>query len=71
MLEKIILACEVMPLSSIFKTIYLFGFFGFFGIFNLAPSSKLEFKITNISAEAMSYFTSPSGFITPDHSKVR
>ena len=28
MLEKIILACKVMPLSSIFKTIYLFAFLG-------------------------------------------
>ena len=45
-LEKLILACEVLPFSSIFRTIYLFAFFGFFRISNLAPSSKLDFKIT-------------------------
>ena len=45
-LERIILACELLPFSSIFKTIYLFAFFGFFRISNLAPSSKIEFKIT-------------------------
>ena len=46
MLERIIVACEVLPLPSNFKAIYLFAFFGFFRISNLAPSSKRDFKIT-------------------------
>ena len=46
MVEKIIVACEVLPLPSVFRTIYLFPFFGFFRISNLAPSSKRDFKIT-------------------------
>ena len=45
-LERIILACEMFPFSNVFKTTYLFAFFGFFKISNLAPSSKLDFKIT-------------------------
>ena len=45
-LERIISACEVFPFPSIFKTIYLFAIFGFFRISNLAPSSKVDFKIT-------------------------
>ena len=43
--KKLIQACHSFPLSSVFKTIYLFAFFGFFRISNLAPASKLMFDI--------------------------
>ena len=45
LLNKLIQACQGLPLSSVFKTIYLFAFFGFFRISNLAPASKFMFDI--------------------------